>query len=450
MMENTMSRCLALAAVVVACGAPQLATAQSRVQAGVSAAVKGEVQIASLGASVGRVAKSGDDIYLGDQISSGKNAGMQVLLLDETVFTIGAQSAITIDAFVFDPATGGGKVAAHVVRGAFRFVTGRIANRRPRDMAVKLPIGSIGVRGTIAAGRVDGDSSLVVLLGPGSNTDTDERIGRILVSNAGKTVEISRVGFATVIEGLNAAPAEPFQLPLADLKALTRSLDQGAAPRDSGGQTTSKPASGGSTDQVNAPKTQALAGESQVTADQNADNTLNTGDATKDGDKLLSDAAQGELVNQLPVVSAGVTDFDELRRIQTGTHSFTIDTAFVQTSIDGIDTNLPGNMKVRLDFDFGARTLGGGASEVVLDTTSGGGNISLTASIPLNDYLKDTGPVAKTFGDTEVDPVQINGSRVELLNSNGIIAQTLKADIKFDDGFGNQGTGAGESAARVD
>jgi hypothetical protein len=233
--RNSMPWRTAFAALSLTFAAVSASEAQDRVQAGVSAAVKGEIQIASLGAGVGRVARSGEDIYLGDQISSGENAGMQVLLLDETVFTIGSQSAITIDEFVYNPATETGAVAARVVKGAFRFVTGRIAKQRPQSMAVKLPVGAIGIRGTIAAGRVDDTSSLVVLLGPGSNTDTDERVGRILVSNAGKTVEITRVGFATMIEGVNTPPVEPFQLPAADLRALARSLDQGAAPKQESG-----------------------------------------------------------------------------------------------------------------------------------------------------------------------------------------------------------------------
>jgi hypothetical protein len=489
MVKDMISRCIVLAAFAVASHAAHPAFAQSKVQAGVSAAVKGEIQIASLGATVGRFARSGDDIFLGDTISSGDDAGMQVLLMDETVFTIGAQSAITIDEFVYDPETGGGKVAAPVVRGAFRFVTGRIAKRQPQAMAVKLPIGSIGVRGTIVAGRVDGTSSLVVLLGPGANTDTDERLGRILVSNAGETVEISRTGFATMIEGPNAAPVEPFQLPLADLRALTQSLDQGAARGESDGNggnapkkaasrntsgdkkqggkaptpqktasssgtdTRAKQSSGGSTqpapNALTAENTQNLAGEGQVAAGQNANDPLNTNDAKKEGDKLLEDAVQGDPDTQLPPVTAGVASFDDLRRIQTGTHSFTIDTAFVQTQINGMSSNIPGTMKLRLDVDFGARALGGGASEVILDTTKGGaGNIAMRAPIPLKDYSTEVGLASKSFGNSQGDAPQISGSTVEIRNGNGVIAQTVRADIKFDDGIGNRGTGAGESAPR--
>ena len=43
-----------------------------------------------------------------------------------------------------------GKITARVTKGLFRFVTG-IARRDPAKMKVKLPVGTIGIRGTQAA-----------------------------------------------------------------------------------------------------------------------------------------------------------------------------------------------------------------------------------------------------------------------------------------------------------
>ena len=181
----TAKAAMAVAAGVLALGgqalfAPVAAQSQAPVQAGVSAAVRGTIEVASIGATVGRLVKSGEDIFLGDKIDSGDRSGMQVLLMDETVFTIGANASLVIDEFVYNPETDTGKVAANVLKGAFRFVTGRVAKRQPSSMTVRLPVGSIGIRGTIAGGRVDGERSLVVLLGPGANTNSGERVGRIL------------------------------------------------------------------------------------------------------------------------------------------------------------------------------------------------------------------------------------------------------------------------------
>lgn len=212
---------LALAAIV-ACGAPAALAAD---QAGVSAGVRGEVALVRPQA-VGRQVVSGESIFLQDAIQSGSRSGMQILLLDETVFTIGPESELVVDEFVFDPKTGAGKLSAQVTKGVFRFVTGRVAKERPSDMNVRLPSGTIGVRGTMVAGRADAATkgSLLVLLGEGQDNDTGAAPGAIEVCNAGSCVGIRRAGYGTRIEGPDAAPLEPFRVPSAELDSLTQAV----------------------------------------------------------------------------------------------------------------------------------------------------------------------------------------------------------------------------------
>ena len=88
-----MRRNASLLAACLFAAAP--AAAQER--AGVSAAVRGDVQVASAasgaaGTVVGRQARGGEPIFLGDRIRSAADSGMQLMLLDETTFTIGPSS----------------------------------------------------------------------------------------------------------------------------------------------------------------------------------------------------------------------------------------------------------------------------------------------------------------------------------------------------------------------
>ena len=53
----------------------------------------------------GKVLKPGDPIYFGDKITVENKSKSQILLLDETVLTLGQKSTITIDDFVYDPST---------------------------------------------------------------------------------------------------------------------------------------------------------------------------------------------------------------------------------------------------------------------------------------------------------------------------------------------------------
>ncbi|MEQ9347531.1 MAG: FecR domain-containing protein [Thalassospira sp.] len=117
--------------------------------AGVSAAVTGDVTMAKATGEIGVLVESGMPVYLGDRITTTSRSGMQILLLDETVFTIGPNSDIAIDEFVYDPATGDGRIVADMARGVMRFVTGKIPLNNPSSMDINLPVGSIGIRGTI-------------------------------------------------------------------------------------------------------------------------------------------------------------------------------------------------------------------------------------------------------------------------------------------------------------
>ena len=192
---------------------PSVTTTYPQNQVGVVAAVKGSVEVTSPGA-VGRIVDSGQPIFIGDAVKTGPQGRLQILLFDETIFTIGPDSAIVIDEFVYDPSTDAGKVSAEILKGVFRFVTGKVAHKKPENMKVKLPAGTIGVRGTIVAGRVDGQRSSVTLIGPGSVVVSN------MVNNAVQEVSVSRIGFGTVIAGPEAPPTPPSFVPPAQLAEL--------------------------------------------------------------------------------------------------------------------------------------------------------------------------------------------------------------------------------------
>lgn len=219
-------------------------------QAGVSAAVKGQVALNRPQAAVGRQVVSGEPILLQDAIRSGPRSGMQILLLDETVFTIGPESEMTVDEFVYDPQTNAGRVGAQVTKGVFRFVTGRIARENPADMNVRLPSGTLGVRGTIVGGRVDevAKSAMLVLLGEGRENDTGSPASAFEACNAGVCKQVRRPGYGLSIDGPDSPPSDPFQVPLPEIDRLTQAVSDPAGwveTAKEGGKDTDVAAGGG-------------------------------------------------------------------------------------------------------------------------------------------------------------------------------------------------------------
>ncbi len=195
---------------LVGCWLALPGSAGAAVQAGVAAAVRGAVTL-DRGAVVGQQVSSGDPIRLGDVLQTGADGGMQVLLLDETVFTLGASSRLVIDEFVYAPDGREGRLGARLVKGAFRFVTGRVADDHPENVELKLPNGTIGIRGTVAEAVVEGDHSRVLLVGPGPTNDASERVGALLVRAGGITRELLTPGFEVVI-GADHIPSLPARI----------------------------------------------------------------------------------------------------------------------------------------------------------------------------------------------------------------------------------------------
>lgn len=177
--------------------------------AGISAAVRGDVQLTSVVSREVRAVAGGEDVLFGDAVETADSSGMQLLLLDESVFTIGANAQLVIDSFVFDPSTGEGRLAADLVKGAFRFVSGGLSAQDPEQVDLRLPEGTIGVRGTIVSALVTPTGSFVMLDGPGRGNDAFERRGLVTVSAQGSSVELERPGFATFVP-LGGAPQAPF------------------------------------------------------------------------------------------------------------------------------------------------------------------------------------------------------------------------------------------------
>ena len=50
-----------------------------------------------------RTLKTGDKIYLNETIYASEDSGTQILLLDQSTFTIGSESEVVMDTFIYDP-----------------------------------------------------------------------------------------------------------------------------------------------------------------------------------------------------------------------------------------------------------------------------------------------------------------------------------------------------------
>lgn len=154
----------------------------------------------------------------GVNIVTQARASLTLEFTDGSRLTLGPLSRFTIRDY--EAAEGRESFITRVSQGSFRFVTGRIARRKPKAVRLETVVATIGVRGTHFGGEMEGESARVVLLEP-------EETGRstaIEVWNDYGRVVIDQPGWGTEIPDASSPPSPPRRMRLQSITNLMRSL----------------------------------------------------------------------------------------------------------------------------------------------------------------------------------------------------------------------------------
>ncbi|MEI7751037.1 MAG: FecR domain-containing protein [Candidatus Omnitrophota bacterium] len=408
-------------------------------QIGVVAAARGKVELTMPG-QVGRMAQSGQPVFMGDQINTDEQGNLQILLLDETVFTIGPNSTLVIDEFVYDPKTQDGKVQASIAKGVFRYVSGKIAAKKPSNVTLKLPTATIGIRGTIVGGHVVlGGPSLAALLGPGANNNAGAQPGSFSITGTGQNSgqqNVNHTGFGVTI-GANGSVSGVFQLSQTQIIGLTAGL----AP--SGGGSSSGQGGGSATNQ---------SGQGTILTGENSNTAQGLNGLTDANNATSTTAAQDAAASAEDTgsVADGITQIAQLSRITTGEYHYAGTGAFVQTVTDG-SSSTPhiGTVSTSVDINFGTKTIGGGRSFINIDTYKAGGNIQSgfveIRPVSFNSTGSTYAVFSPAIGSGVPYPSNINAV-ITLQNANGMVAQNAVCSIAYNNNgsgsYANQGSGS--------
>lgn len=181
--------------------------------AGVAGAVTGSVALTSPAKQIATpvAVSSGDGIVMGDNLSTGTESRLQVMLLDESAITLGPEAELTIDEFVFDPANSGANaLGASLLKGTFRLVTGGIARQNPEGTSLNLPNAVLTIRGTTVIGACAA-GCVVALAGSGDANTAGKRPSSATLTSAKGEVVLKRPGFYVEI-GADGTLSQPMRL----------------------------------------------------------------------------------------------------------------------------------------------------------------------------------------------------------------------------------------------
>lgn len=200
---------LAAAAATSVVALPSDAVTQAGERVGVVMAARPTIK----SVSHDRVLYVGNDIQFGERLATDASGALHILFMDQSSITLGPNTAMTIDKFVFDPEKKAGHIEVSLLKGALRVVGGLIS--KFDDTQVKTANGTIGIRGGITIAQADENKTLGVFLFGQHMQFTGAK---------GSPQKVTRPGFG-ILGGPDGAAA-PFRIPgkqYADLLALFES-----------------------------------------------------------------------------------------------------------------------------------------------------------------------------------------------------------------------------------
>jgi hypothetical protein len=208
-MDMSSQRCLNVIglSIVAALFAGQTTAFADKV--GVAAAVKPDAS------SGGQPINIGNSIFYNERINTSGTGLVQVLLVDGSTFTVGPDSHLVIDKFVYNPNTKSGQIVATFGKGVMRFVGGKIS-KNEGGVTVNTPSGALAIRGGMMFGRNDIHGELYAFL------YGDEMIFR---RNNGETSRAFAYGTAIEVNrfgGLDSRPVRPEEV-ATFMRAFSRS-----------------------------------------------------------------------------------------------------------------------------------------------------------------------------------------------------------------------------------
>jgi hypothetical protein len=152
-----------------------------------------------------------DNIIRNAELATAERGALEVTFLDGSKLTMGQNSRLTVDEYVYSGNTSASKQTVRYTKGLFRYVSGSI----PKDnVKIETPTVTIGIRGTIFRTALldNGAGQTSVEYGPNGEEYevvlTSKKTGKTIVLRSGQKVGFDGDG---VFEGIISGQVEGCQ-----------------------------------------------------------------------------------------------------------------------------------------------------------------------------------------------------------------------------------------------
>jgi len=97
----------------------------------------------------------GMPVQQADKVVTGADGSVGITFADNSLLSIGPDSTLAIDRYVFDSTTHAGHFDSTLSRGSVAVISGKMVKQSPESMKIRTPSSIMGVRGTEFVVKVD-------------------------------------------------------------------------------------------------------------------------------------------------------------------------------------------------------------------------------------------------------------------------------------------------------
>lgn len=180
---------------------------------------------------VARKLAAGDSVFAGERIRTGAGTSTHIEFTDKSRFILGPNTEFEVEQYRRkQDGSGDEAFYSRIFKGAFRFVSGVIAQSKPGNMQVGTTVATIGIRGTHVEGEVTerqekngvtvDSSAKVVLLEP----EGPDKNSSVVVENKFGSVIIDRPGYGTEIPDEKSPPSPVRKMQLRTIDNVLRAI----------------------------------------------------------------------------------------------------------------------------------------------------------------------------------------------------------------------------------
>jgi hypothetical protein len=172
-----------------------------------------------------KLVEAGYQIIQNHTIETDEIGKAQMLLLDGTAFSVGPNSSVVLDRFIYNPETAEGSLEV-TARGLLRIVGGKVTKKQPA--LIRTNSATVGIRGGIGIVQTDGSQLNATFLYGEEMTVTPNCVDLDTFGDQCSSdfiTTITEPGFSVTVESADSEPSEPEPVTEESLEAVQDELE---------------------------------------------------------------------------------------------------------------------------------------------------------------------------------------------------------------------------------